>query len=120
MDAIIKIGVLVDLPDVPSLLISVLGSVADTLKWVRKLVAGRDQYRVRMPPPFRRSAGKNASASRNKIYDQAVLVAEATCQLNLLPCERVPVSPRLANFINNSRPTVSSENWNQKIEVIVM
>ncbi|KAL3293065.1 hypothetical protein RB213_015319 [Colletotrichum asianum] len=113
MDAIIKIGVLVDLPDVPSLLISVLGSVADTLKWVRKLVAGRDQYRVRMPPPFRRSAGKNASASRNKIYDQAVLVAEATCQLNLLPCENaasgagVPVSPRLANFINNSRPTVS-------------
>ncbi|EQB48779.1 hypothetical protein CGLO_11952 [Colletotrichum gloeosporioides Cg-14] len=93
MDAIIKIGVLVDLPDVPSLLISVLGSVADTVKWARKLVAGRDRYWVRMPPPFRRSAGKDASASRNKIYDQAVLVAEATCQLDLLPCNNPGGTP---------------------------
>ncbi|KAJ0386628.1 hypothetical protein COL922a_003861 [Colletotrichum nupharicola] len=109
MDAIIKIGVLVDLPDVPSLLISVLGSVADTVKWVRKLVAGRDQYRVRMLPSFHRSAGKNASASRNKIYDQAVLVAEATCQLNLLPCDKpgsvvgVPGHSTLADFIKNTQ-----------------
>lgn len=115
MDAIIKIGVLVDLPDVPSLLISVLGSVADTVKWVRKLVAGRDQYRFRMPPSFHRSAGKNASASRNKIYDQAVLVAEATCQLNLLPCDKpgsvvgVPGYSTLADFIKNTRPTVVRE-----------
>lgn len=116
MDAIIKIGVLVDLPDVPSLLISVLGSVADTVKWARKLVAGRDHYRVRMPPPFRRSAGKDASASRNKIYDQAVLLAEATCQLDLLPCDnpgsvvRVPgYSSTLADFINHSGPTVVRE-----------
>ncbi|KAE9580527.1 hypothetical protein CGMCC3_g3330 [Colletotrichum fructicola] len=115
MDAIIKIGVLVDLPDVPSLLISVLGSVADTVKWVRKLVAGRDQHRVRMPPPFRRFAGKDLSASRNKIYDQAVLVAEATCQLDLLPCDNpesvvgVPGYSTLANFINHSRPTVVRE-----------
>ncbi|KAH0426450.1 hypothetical protein CcaCcLH18_10335 [Colletotrichum camelliae] len=117
MDAIIKIGVLVDLPDVPSLLISVLGSVADTVKWVRKLVADRDRYGIRLPLPLplRRTVGTDASASRYNIYEQAVLVAEATCQLDLLPCDQpgsvkgVTGSSRLANFINHSRPTVVRE-----------